>query len=55
MKNQDRTQFLKKLALVVFGLLSMTAIYAQLSIPTNINNAVQTIREIRLTSDGTDS
>jgi hypothetical protein len=29
--------------------------YAQLSIPTNIDNAVQTIRTIILTSDGTSS
>ena len=29
--------------------------YANITIPTNIDNAVQTIREIRLTTDGTSS
>gem|GEM_PF-5604353 len=53
MKNQNRTQLFKQVALVVFGLLSMSLIYAELTIPTNIDNAVQTIREIRLTTDGT--
>ena len=28
---------------------------AQITIPSNINNAVQTIKEVRITSDGTNS
>ena len=55
MKNQDRTQFLKKLALVVFGIWFAGVMYAQLSIPTNIDNAVQTIREVHVTTNGQDS
>jgi hypothetical protein len=55
MKNQNRTQLFKQFALLIVGALSVGLIYAQLSIPTNINNAVQTIKEIRLTTDGTNS
>jgi hypothetical protein len=52
MKNHNRTQFLKQLALLIFGAVFVSVLYAQLDIPTNINNAVQTIGKIVLTPNG---
>ncbi len=52
MKNQNRTQFLKQLALLIFGAVFVSVLYAQLDIPTNINNAVQTIQTIVVTDNG---
>lgn len=42
------------ISVIVGGLLAGT-MYAQLDIPTNIKNAIQTIQEIRVTSDGTNA
>jgi hypothetical protein len=52
MKNHNRTQFLKQLALLFFGAVFVSVLYAQLDIPTNINNAVQTIQTIVVTDNG---
>lgn len=55
MKHYNNAQFFKSLILWVFGLAFAGILYANLDIPTNISNAVQTIKEIRLTTDGQSS
>ncbi len=52
MKQQNRTQFLKKLALWVFGVSFVSVLYAQLNIPTDIDNSIQTIKRIVITDNG---
>ena len=52
MKHQNRIQFLKKLALWVFGVSFVSVLYAQLNIPTDIDNSIQTIKRIVITDNG---
>jgi len=52
MKNHNKTQFLKQLTLLLAGLFSAGVLYAQLDIPTNIDNAKQTIQTIVVTDNG---
>jgi hypothetical protein len=51
----NKPKFLKLGIAVLLGAGITGILYAQLSIPTNINNAIQTIKEIRVTSDGTEA
>jgi len=54
MKYRNNAQFFKSLILWVAGLAFAGVMFAQLSIPTNIKNALITIQEINLTANGQD-
>jgi len=51
----NKTKFLKFGIAVILGTGAAGILYAQLNIPTNIDNAVMTIRQINITEEGKDT